>query len=80
MIICAQYSPRTLPYAPGQGPRTTIPSTVDDGHVPSLYIALKIFGRRQLPTPRHRKRDITAFAVESVAKLVPTTVINPVPR
>jgi len=54
--------PRSFPYASGQGPRTSMPSTVEDGQVPSLYIALK-----------------TAVAVVSVEKLVPTTVIKPVP-
>lgn len=37
--------PSTMPYASGHGPRVSVLSAaVTDGHVPSLYIELKIWG------------------------------------
>ena len=75
--------PSTIPYASGQAPRVTVPSAaVVDGHVPSAYMALKICSKhsQHATVNEHSRAVLTAFAVPSVAKLVPTTVMRPVPR
>lgn len=73
--------PRTIPYASGQAPRVTVPSTaVTEGHVPLAYMALKILQIHSVGTQMQNQSKRTALAVLSVAKLVPTTDSSPVPR
>lgn len=75
--------PRTIPYASGHASRVTLPSAaVTEGQVPLAYRALKILQvHLQVGFKHQRKRKThTASAVLSVAKLVPTTDNNPVPR
>ena len=80
------FLPSTIPYASGHGSLVTVPSgAVVDLQVPSAYMALKILSmgtvvRRLIHQGTRSIQKLTAFAVLSVAKLVPTTLMRPVPR